>query len=85
MITKDEYVKQLTDALIKKKELDGKLLELQIEKKQVLKKIKELRSLSESNYWKYVNNHMDHYFKRVMLSTQDDHSEYKDQQNLSDE
>jgi ribonuclease HI len=85
-ITKDEYVKQLTDAVIRKKEIDNELLKLQIEKKQLLQKIKELRKQSYSTYWKYINNHMDHYFKRkITQSTLTYHSEYNDQQNLSDE
>ena len=84
-ITKDEYVKQLTDAVIRKKEIDNELLKLQIEKKELLEKIKELRKLSYSTYWKYINNHMDHYFKKTTQSTLIYHSEYNDQQNLFDE
>lgn len=84
-ITKDEYVKKLTDLLIKKKEIDNNLLKLQIEKKQLLKKIQEIRKLSDSTYWKYINNHMDHYFKKVMQSTQSGHFEYNDLHSPFDE
>lgn len=85
VITKDEYVKQLTDAIIRKKEIDNELLKLQIEKKELLEKIKEIRKIPYSNYWKYINNHMDHYFKKTMQSNEIYHSEYNDQQNLFDE
>lgn len=80
----DEYVNNFTNLINRKRELDIKIIELTLEKRDILKQIKELRNKTTSNYWKYINNHRDRY-EKIKLSNQNDHSEYNDQQNLSDE